>query len=86
MAHRIGAIVTTVFVLVFAFALFKVGLQSWAVLLAALLLLQVSLGLSNVAFSLPLSVAVLHNLGGALLLICVSTLNVLLNRRDQNYD
>ncbi len=86
MAHRIGAIITTLFVLALVIVLIKVGLSGWSLLLAGLLVLQVCLGLSNVAFSLPLSVAVLHNLGGALLLICISTLNVLLNRRDYNYD
>jgi len=38
------------------------------------LIVQVSLGISNVVFSLPLSVAVAHNAGGALLLLVMVTL------------
>lgn len=43
--------------------------------LLALLLGQVSLGISNVVFALPLVVATLHTLGAALLLLVVLALN-----------
>jgi cytochrome c oxidase assembly protein subunit 15 len=53
--------------------------------LLALLAAQVTLGISNIVFGLPLFVAVLHNLGGALLLISTAFINVLLNRKEPNY-
>jgi cytochrome c oxidase assembly protein subunit 15 len=42
--------------------------------LGALLVLQITLGISNVLMSLPLAVAVAHNLGAAVLL--ASTLSI----------
>ncbi len=78
MAHRIGAILTT---LLLGFLTIK-GLVRGAGNLKPVygfvlgaLVLQVCLGLSNIIFYLPLSVAVAHNLGGALLLVSVIVLN-----------
>jgi len=50
------------------------GLRGFGGLLAVLLLAQVSLGIANVHFALPLKVAVLHNAGAALLLFVLVTL------------
>jgi len=50
------------------FVLYKQRLLKVAVGLAGALALQISLGISNVIFSLPLLVAVGHNLGGLLLI------------------
>jgi heme a synthase len=44
--------------------------------LASLLALQVGLGIANVLLSLPLPVAVAHNLGAALLVAALVTINV----------
>lgn len=85
MTHRIGAIAVTVVTLAFVVSLFSIGLKGWASLILALLTLQVGLGISNVVFSLPLTVAVLHNLGGALLLIAVALINFVLHRRETGY-
>jgi len=85
LSHRIGAIVTTIFTLALAWALILVRQRGLATVLILLLSVQVVLGISNVVFGLPLSVAVLHNLGGALLLLCVALINVLLNRKDPIY-
>ena len=49
-------------------------------ILCFLLVMQVSLGISNVVFSLPLWVAVAHNAGGALLLLTLVTLNYRLRK------
>ena len=46
-----------------------------ALFVAGLLLLQVSLGISNVVFALPLAVAVAHNGVGALLLLSLVSVN-----------
>lgn len=84
-SHRIGAIVVTVFTLALALALFRLRLVAWSFALVGLLAIQVALGVSNVVFGLPLTVAVLHNLGGALLLIATALINVVLNRREVAY-
>ncbi|MGK0499776.1 MAG: cytochrome c oxidase assembly protein subunit 15 [Oceanicoccus sp.] len=78
-SHRVGAIVTTVFLLWLVFVLFKkIALpqaRSMAKVVAAVLALQIALGFANVLFNFPVFVAVAHNLGGALLLITLVTVN-----------
>jgi cytochrome c oxidase assembly protein subunit 15 len=85
LSHRIGAIVVSVLSLMLIGVLFLRSLNVWAIGLTVLVTIQVSLGLSNVYFGLPLSVAVLHNLFGALLLIYLAVLNVVLNRKEPVY-
>ncbi|MBL4780601.1 MAG: COX15/CtaA family protein [Porticoccaceae bacterium] len=77
MVHRLGAIITSVYLLVFSFYLFKVahrGLRRMAVAILVVLAVQVGLGVTNVLLVIPLPVAVLHNAGGALLLLSLVTL------------
>ncbi|MBS0463882.1 MAG: COX15/CtaA family protein [Proteobacteria bacterium] len=50
------------------------SVRGWGGLLLVLLLAQVSLGIANVMFNLPLPVAVAHNAGAALLLFTVVSL------------
>ena len=57
------------------------GYASLGLLVGGLLLLQVTLGISNVLFSLPLAVAVAHNAGAALLLASMVLLNYRVRRR-----
>ena len=71
--HRMGAVVATLAILFYATRLWKYTdarqlLKTNALIMIGLLALQVSLGISNVIFKLPLAVAVLHN-GVALLLL-----------------
>ncbi len=72
MMHRVGALITTLLVGFLAIAgLIKGPGQLrpvYGMVLGALILL-IALGVSNVVFYLPLSVAIAHNLGGAFLLI-----------------
>jgi cytochrome c oxidase assembly protein subunit 15 len=84
MAHRMGAVLVT---LVLGFLIFKLyknagsrEMTRLAHVLLGLLILQVSLGISNIVFSLPLWVAVAHNAGGALLLLTLVTLNYRLSK------
>jgi len=75
------------------FALVAVGVLSWALvqafkhsralalLIAALLLLQFSLGVANVWFQSPLWLATAHNAGAALLLAAIVVLNFVAFRR-----
>jgi cytochrome c oxidase assembly protein subunit 15 len=77
-SHRIGALVTTVLLVLLAYRLRRSGpdsLRRMAVIVVAVLVLQVSLGLGNVLFKFPLWIAVSHNLVGALLLLTMVTLN-----------
>ena len=77
-SHRIGALVVTVLCLAVSVALLKIEApiaKRLAISLLLALIIQVSLGISNIVFSLPLSVAVLHNAGGAILLAVLVTVN-----------
>lgn len=79
MTHRIGAIVVTMYLIFLLSRLYKYATSHYmrrqANVIAALLVVQVGLGLSNVIWSLPLPVAVAHNACGALLLLSLVTLN-----------
>lgn len=77
MAHRIGALLVTIAILVVSCALFRInapGPRSIAVGLLVVLICQIALGISNVLASLPLPIAVAHNAVGALLLLTLITL------------
>ena len=77
--HRVGAIITTFYLIIMSLVMMKklevttAGFLIKAVLLV--LALQLMLGLSNVVFNFPVIVAVAHNLVGALLLVIMVILN-----------
>ncbi len=76
--HRLGAIVTTVTLLLLIARLYVSGnkdAQKMGFVIAGILGLQICLGISNVVFALPLAIAVAHNAVGALLLLAMVTLN-----------
>jgi cytochrome c oxidase assembly protein subunit 15 len=83
--HRIGAIVTGIYLFWLAFmvyrkshsAFFKNASKSLAFILSC----QILLGISNVWFSLPLSVAVGHNVVAACLMLSLITLTYSLRRK-----
>lgn len=75
MAHRMMAVVVFAALLWIAARLLRTpGLRGWGGMLAALAAGQVLLGILNVKLSLPLSVAVLHNAGAALLVFVLVSL------------
>lgn len=78
-SHRVGAIITTIYLLCLIGILFKrIGLpetRAMASVILGVLTLQLALGLGNIIFHFPVSIAVAHNLVGALLLITMVTLN-----------
>ena len=75
--HRVGALVVVFVVGGFAWRLLAVErARMAATVLLVLLTLQVLLGLSNVWFSLPLSVAVAHNGIAAILLAWLLVINL----------
>ena len=71
LSHRIGAIVVMLVLIAFCLQLFKAGMAKAAGLVATVLTIQVLLGVSNIIFHFPISVAVAHNLVGALLAAAV---------------
>jgi cytochrome c oxidase assembly protein subunit 15 len=79
--HRLMALIVTLYLSWLAVRLFKTpGYRGIALMLSGLLLVQLILGISNVVFSLPLTVAVAHNAGAALLLAGMVMLNYRVRR------
>ena len=80
--HRVMALVVTLYLGWLATRLLRSpGYAGMGLAIGGLLALQVSLGISNVVFSLPLPVAVAHNAGAALLLASLVVLNYRVRRR-----
>jgi len=74
--HRIGALVTFIYLGSLALALTKTpALKHAALLLIAVLLTQIGIGIANLLLQLPLVLAVAHNLGAALLVIITVVIN-----------
>lgn len=82
--HRIGAVITSVVLLLLAWRMLEVGLGRLASLLVAVLAVQISLGVSNVLLHLPLAVAVAHNAVGAVLLLVMVAINYRLRAPARN--
>lgn len=73
--HRLWAIVVCMTVLLTSLSLWRHKLSRYALFLVFILIVQISLGITNVLAKLPLTIAVLHNGVGALLLLTLVTLN-----------
>ena len=70
--HRVGAIVTTIYILGLCSALLRIdapSIKKVVFLVAGLLALQICLGISNILLMVPLVIAVAHNAVGAFLLL-----------------
>lgn len=77
-AHRVGAIITALYLAWLAWRLIATrlaGPRRMALALLGIVTLQIALGISNIVFHFPLTVAVAHNLTGAVLLLALVTLN-----------
>ncbi|MEE8057422.1 MAG: COX15/CtaA family protein [Pseudomonadales bacterium] len=78
-SHRVGAIVTACYLLIVVALLFnRIAIpetRRMAHIIFAVLGLQIALGLGNIIFKFPVTVAVGHNLVGALLVVTMVTLN-----------
>ena len=85
--HRLGAIITGVFLAWLAIMVFLKArthsIKSAAIVLMTLLVIQISLGVSNIWFSLPLKVAVAHNLVAACLMLSLITLAYKLRKNSE---
>ncbi|MGB0713553.1 MAG: COX15/CtaA family protein [Gammaproteobacteria bacterium] len=76
--HRMGALVTFLYLGALAVMMLRSAgalVRRLGLIIGFLLLVQVSLGIANIVFSLPLAVAVAHNGVAALLLLSLVTLN-----------
>lgn len=83
MSHRIVAMLLALYLLTFAWRLFRTpGMRNWALTLVILTVAQVTLGILNVKLGLPLHVAVAHNAGAALLLFTLVSLLARLRRPE----
>ncbi|MFK0571322.1 heme A synthase [Endozoicomonas sp.] len=87
-AHRTGALLTVLLLTIQVPVAFRVSVgvggvsgamvRRLALLVLMMVVIQAGLGLSNIIWSLPLAVAVAHNLGGALLLLSLVAYNYFL--------
>lgn len=84
-AHRFGAVITFLYLGWLAMSIYRRSasqhLRNASLALVVVLLAQVSLGISNVVFSLPLQVAVLHNAVAACLLLVLVLITYTLYRK-----
>jgi cytochrome c oxidase assembly protein subunit 15 len=83
--HRIGAVITAVYLCWLALLLYKRAasrmIRSLSTLVALVLGVQILLGVSNIVYSLPLAVAVAHNAVAACLLLVMVMLTYTLYRK-----
>lgn len=83
--HRFGAIITSLYLVWLALMVFQKAQTSFfrksAAAVATVLVVQVGLGISNIWFSLPLSIAVSHNIVAACLMLTLIQLTYSLRRK-----
>jgi cytochrome c oxidase assembly protein subunit 15 len=83
--HRLGAMITALYLFWLAIAVFRQAqsrfFRNCSVGLGAVLLCQLGLGVSNIWFTLPLSIAVSHNVVAACLMLMLITLTYSLKRK-----
>jgi cytochrome c oxidase assembly protein subunit 15 len=74
--HRLGALITFIYLGILSFNLLKYWqLKRLAIILFAVLCVQILLGIANLILHLPLVLAVAHNFTAGLLVIILVTLN-----------
>lgn len=87
MAHRIGALIATLLLSVLCYVLARKAQQHMrriSFLIFVTLLLQITLGITNVLAGLPLFVSLAHNAIAALLLLLLVTVNFYLNVKPRH--
>jgi cytochrome c oxidase assembly protein subunit 15 len=79
--HRVGALITFLYVSGVAFLLLRTaGTRPFGALVGVLLVLQIGLGIASILAGLPLAIAVAHNAVAALLLASLVMINFALSR------
>lgn len=90
MCHRLGALLFTLYFIVFIFFNRKLIhgkylLQCNILIIFSLLLLQILLGLCNILFNLPLLIAIFHTLTAALLWLSMITFLFIVTRQSYEF-
>ena len=81
-SHRVGALIVALLAGSLALILLRQSVwRGWGLLLGMTLLAQIALGIANVVMYLPLSIAVAHNTGAAILLTVTLAINLKLWRQ-----
>jgi len=85
LAHRLGAVITVLYLTVFMVLLWRATreklIHQLILVIALLLVAQISLGITNVVQLLPLSIAVFHHATAAFLLVILVALNYCLRHQ-----
>jgi cytochrome c oxidase assembly protein subunit 15 len=87
-SHRLGALITFILGAILSYKLWQQTspiLKRLSLWLGLFLILQVSLGISNIVLHLPLGVAVAHNGIAALLLLTLITINFTLHHKVRTW-
>jgi cytochrome c oxidase assembly protein subunit 15 len=83
--HRLGALITLVYVGLVAFLLTRTPeTRPFGALVGVLLIVQIGLGVANVLAGLPLAIAVAHNAVAALLLASLVVINFAVSRTPRS--
>ena len=72
LVHRLGAILVTFYFVALIASFYSEKLKRYSGVLSFFLFLQLLLGVLNIIYSLPLYVAIAHNLGALFLLLAIS--------------
>ena len=81
-SHRISAIVLTIIFLILISRLWFSSAAPLASTLGVILITQISLGIMNVVYVLPLYIAIAHNLVAALLLLATLMVNLVIWKNE----
>ena len=81
-SHRISAIALTIIFLILISRLWFTSAAPLASTLGVILITQISLGIMNVAYVLPLYIAIAHNLVAALLLLATLMVNLVIWKNE----
>lgn len=87
MAHRIGALITTLLICFLCYHLLSSKVKvllSIAKILFGLLIIQLMLGILNILAELPLIISLMHSAVAALLLMCLVTITYILYAKTIN--
>jgi cytochrome c oxidase assembly protein subunit 15 len=83
--HRVGALITFLYICWLGIRLYVAAnsslIKKLSVLMVTVLSVQIILGVSNVVYSLPITVAVMHNIVAACLMLVLVTISYTLYRK-----
>lgn len=87
MVHRIGALISFIYIGLFSKALLtKISMRGYGILLFSLLLIQVILGILNILWLRPIGIALSHHAIAALLLLTILAIVIRLYRQGELHE